>query len=218
LVLDGVSVVTTTFNEEENLPRLIREVRRVLAGFPHEIIVVDDDSEDSTYEIALRMADKAYRTARLGQTRCLLLGMRVAKYESVVTIDADLENPPRLIPRLVEMLGEYDVVNASRSVLPRPSERLAARLLGGFLGVSDVFSNFRAFRKHVIDDIELQLGETFGGELLLSAVEKGYRVGELVYNPPPRRSQPRIGGRVKANLRLLAAVARLARRTWSLSL
>jgi len=55
----GVSVVTTTWNERENIKNLILTVRTVLKGFPHEIIVVDDDSIDGTFQIAKRYADTA---------------------------------------------------------------------------------------------------------------------------------------------------------------
>lgn len=47
--------------------------------------------------------------------------------------------------------------------------------------------------------------ETFGGELLVIAKKNGFRIGEVTYEPPPRRSKPRIGGTIRANLRIFAA-------------
>ena len=124
----------------------------------------------------------------------------------MVTIDADLENSPELIPNLISRLGELDVVVASRTVLPRFSEKLASKTLGKMFGVSDFFSNFRAYKKETITDLNLRWGETFGGELLVIAKKHGANLGEVRYEPPPRRSNPRIGGNVKANFRIITAL------------
>ncbi len=204
-MVEGVSVVTTTWNERENIKELILRVRSALKDIPHEMIVVDDSSADGTLEIAKQYSDIALNKVREGQTKGLLYGMRLAKFPVIVTIDSDLENKPELIPELVKKLDNYDVVNASRSVVPRFSERWAARTLGKIVGVSDFYSNFRAFRKEVTVKFDLEGGETFGGELLVIAKRNGFRIGEVTYEAPPRRSKPRIGGNVKANLRISVA-------------
>ena len=69
------------------------------------------------------VADVAVSKVREGQTKGLLYGMKLAKYPAIVTIDADLENSPDCIPRLVSELSEYDLVVASRTAVPRFSER-----------------------------------------------------------------------------------------------
>ena len=115
-----------------------------------------------------------------------------------------MENNPELIPALVKKLDEFDVVNASRTIVPRFSERWAAKTLGKMVGVSDFYSNFRAFKKEATTNL-FEGGETFGGELLVIAKKNGYKIGEVTYEPPPRRSKPRIGGNFKANLRISLA-------------
>ncbi|MCW3999080.1 MAG: glycosyltransferase [Candidatus Bathyarchaeota archaeon] len=204
----GVSVVTTTWNEQENIAELIRRIRQTLAGRPHEIVVVDDSSPDGTLQIAKQLADVAIGKAHEGQTKGLLLAAKHARYPIVVTIDSDLENPPETIPALLEKLADCDVAVASRRVLPRISERWAAATLGRLIGVSDFYSNFRAFRREAIVDAKLRGGETFGGELLVAAKKSGFKVGELKYQAPPRRSRPRIGGSLRANLRITASTCR----------
>jgi dolichol-phosphate mannosyltransferase len=201
----GISVVTTTWNERENIKDLILRVRSALRGFPHEIVVVDDSSSDGTLDVAKRFADLAVGKTREGQTKGLLYGMKLAKFPIVVTIDADLENNPDSITLLVEKLSEFDLVVASRTVLPRISERLASKTLGKMFGVSDFFSNFRVYKKAAITNY-LRGGETFGGELLVAAKKNGCKIGEVLYKPPPRRSTPRIGGKIIANLRIIAAL------------
>ncbi len=203
--LQGISIVTTTWNEKENIQELIQRINTTLNRTPHEIIVIDDNSSDGTLEAAKQFADIAVGKKREGQTKGLLYGAKLTKFPIIVTIDSDLENPPELIPSAVEKLGVYDLVVASRTVLPRFSERWAAKTLGRIVGVSDFYSNFRVYKRESIVNAELVGGETFGGELLVLAKKKGFRIGEIKYEAPPRRSQPRIGGSIRANWRISIA-------------
>lgn len=205
-MVNGVSIVTTTWNERENIEKLIPTIRNVLKEVQHEIIVVDDNSPDGTIHIASRLADVAVTKPREGQTKGLLYGMQLAKYQTIVTIDSDLENDPEHIPTLVQQTAKYDVVVASRTKLPRISEKIASKTLGKLLGVTDTLSNFRAFRKETIPKFKLRGGETFGAEFLVIAKRKGLTIGEIKYDPPPRRKNPRIGGTTKANLRIFWAL------------
>jgi len=91
-------------------------------------------------------------------------------------------------------------------VVPRFSERLASRTLGKTFGVSDFFSNFRAYKKETVAHLSMRGGETFGGELLVIAKKHGFKIDEVLYEPPPRRRNPRIGCNIKANLRIIAAL------------
>jgi dolichol-phosphate mannosyltransferase len=206
MIPTGVSIVTTTWNERENIGKLISATRNALQQFPHEIIVVDDNSPDGTIEVANRLADVAVTKKREGQTKGLLYGMRLAKYPVVITIDADLENNPEHIPKLMQQIAEFDIVVASRTKLPRISEKIVSKTLGKLVGVTDTLSNFRAYRKEVVSEFNLKGGETFGAEFLVIAKKKGLRIGEIKYDPPPRRKNPRIGGKIKANLRILWAL------------
>jgi len=205
-VLNGVSIVTTTWNERDNIERLILRIRNVLQGLPHEIIVVDDFSTDGTIQVANRLADVAITKVREGQTKGLLYGMQLAKYPTIITIDADLENDPTHIPDLLKKAAKFDIVVASRTKLPRISEKTASRTLGKLLGVTDVFSNFRAYNREIVQELALRGGETFGAEFLVVTKKKGLTIGEIKYDPPPRRKYPKIGGKAKANLRITWAL------------
>ena len=182
-----ISVVTTTWNERENIETLILSIRKVLANFPHEIIVVDDESPDGTINVAKRFADVALTKKREGQTKGLLHGMRLAKYPIIVTIDADLENSPEYIPLLADQTNKFDIVVASRTEIPRISEKIASKTLGKLIGVADSFSNYRAYKKEIVPMFNLKGGETFGAEFPVIANKKGLRIGEAKYDPPPRR-------------------------------
>ncbi len=202
---EGISVVTTTWNEAENIKELIQRIQKTLEGKVFEVIVVDDESTDGTVKIAKEIADITIGKPREGQTKGLLYGAKLSKHPIIVTIDSDLENPPELIPKLLEKIRESDVVVASRSTLPRFSEKCAAKTLGQLCGASDFYSNFRAFKREAINGIKLRGGETFGGELLVAAKKSGFKIGEVIYDAPPRRSKPRIGGSFRANLRISVA-------------
>ena len=205
MAVAGVSVVTTTWNERENIAKLVLMIRKVLQFCPHEVIVVDDSSSDGTFEVAKCFADVAVLKKREGQTMGLLYGMKLAKYPVIVTIDSDLENDPRYIHSLVEEIGKFDVVVASRTVIPRLSEKIASKTLGKLFGITDSFSNYRAYKKEVVPLFSLKGGETFGSEFLVIAKKHNLKIGEIMYEPPPRRKNPRIGGTIKANLRIIWA-------------
>ncbi len=143
------------------------------------------------------------------QTKGLLYGMRLAKYPVIVTIDADLENNPEHIPKLLQRIAEFDIVVASRTKLPRISEKIVSKTLGKLVGVTDSLSNFRAYRREIVSEFNLKGGETFGAEFLVAAKKKGLKIGEIKYDPPPRRKNPRIGGTVKANLRIIWALNKI---------
>lgn len=204
-VKQGISVVTTTWNERENIEELIQRINAALKETLHEVIVVDDNSADGTLEVAKQYADISVSKKREGQTKGLLYGIKLAKFPVIVTIDSDLENPPELIPKLVEGLTSYDVIVAARNTLPRASERWAAQTLGRLCHTTDFYSNFRAFKKQAIANAGLKKGETFGGELLIITKKQGCRIGEVKYDPPPRRISPRIGGSIRANWRISVA-------------
>lgn len=207
-MVQGISVVTTCYNELENLPRLISAIRTVLHSTQHEIIVVDDTSPNGTLEVARRLADVALSKKREGQTMGLAAGMRAAKYQIIITIDSDLENNPSLIPTLASKLTDFDIVVASRPKLPRISEKIFSRIFRKKLGVRDILSNYRAYRKEFVPLITPTKGETFGAEFLIRAKKRRLRIGEFAVEDYPRRMQPRIGNAITANLRIFAALIR----------
>ncbi len=206
-----ISVVTTALNEVEYVAKFVKRVREALKGFEYEIVFVDGGSMDGTFEVAKELCDVALRIPRASQSEGLLTGIKVASYPIVVTLDVDLENPPELIPKMLEVFEKrkLDILVASRSKLPRVGEVIASATLGKMVGIKDFFSNFRVYRRELFESYELKLGETFGGELLLAAWLRGAKIGELIYDPPPRRSRPRVGGALKANARIAKVLIKL---------
>src|SRR5262245_27839362 len=118
-----VSIVVPVYNEEDNLPELIERLGRTADGLgrPVEVILVNDGSRDGSMHI---LGEAARRDARLvvvdlnrnyGQHAAVFAGFEAARGDVIVTLDADLQNPPEEIPKLVGRIEEgYDVVGSVR--------------------------------------------------------------------------------------------------------
>ena len=119
-----LSLVIPVYNEEANLSELIR---RTLAacdpmGISYEMILVDDGSADNSAQMIREAAEKnggkvvgVFLTTNFGQHAAVTAGLQTSVGKSVITLDADLQNPPEEIPKLVEKLREgYDVVGTIR--------------------------------------------------------------------------------------------------------
>jgi undecaprenyl-phosphate 4-deoxy-4-formamido-L-arabinose transferase len=160
-----VSVVVPAYNEEQNLGELYRRLRGVLDRIEgsSEMIFVDDGSTDGTRALLEGLAEQdpsliLVELARnAGQHAAVLAGFQVSRGRVVVTIDADLQNPPEEIPRLLAKIAEgYDVVGGVRQGRKDSWPRLAAsRLVQAFSthdgsAIADYGCMLRAYRREVV--------------------------------------------------------------------
>jgi undecaprenyl-phosphate 4-deoxy-4-formamido-L-arabinose transferase len=164
-----VSVVIPVYNEQENLPALLPRLLPVLDGTkrPYEVIFVDDGSRDRSLEILKGFAETypAVRVLELsrnfGQHPAILAAFQRARGSVVVTLDADLQNPPEEIPKLLARIDEgYDVVGGIRrqrrdSWFRRAASRLVNRVTGVITGMhlTDYGCMLRAYARDVVDEI-----------------------------------------------------------------
>ena len=135
----SVSVVVPVFNEEATLGELIRRLTAVMDGLSrsHEILLVDDGSSDATPSIIEEASKRAgsrivgvFLNRNYGQHAAVMAGFAQSRGEVVVTLDADLQNPPEEIPKLVAKLDEgFDVVGSVRV----PREDSAFRRLASYI-------------------------------------------------------------------------------------
>jgi len=164
-----ISVVIPVYNEANNLDRLYERVRAVVGELarPCELLFVDDGSTDGSLPVLQRLlGDPAVRVIELaenvGQHAAVLAGFSVSRGEIVVTLDADLQNPPEEIPRLVRTMeqGDFDVVatvrgtrhdSAFRNLGSILFNRVARRFTG--IEISDWGSMLRAYHRRVVDKI-----------------------------------------------------------------
>lgn len=145
-----VSVVVPVYNEEAGVCGTIERITGLLGKLPgagFEIIAVDDGSTDSTWERLKTMAsgDKRVRligfTRNFGKEAAILAGLKGARGDAVVVIDADLQHPPELIPQMISLWkdGKYEVVHAAKE--KRQPESLFKRVSAAlFYGLMRLFS------------------------------------------------------------------------------
>lgn len=197
-----LSVVIPLYNEAESVPALHRELATVLDAleFDSEVIVIDDGSSDASFATlsAVHARDARWTILRFrrnhGQTTALSAGFERARGEVVVTLDADLQNDPRDIPRLLATLAEgHDIVSGWRRERKEPfltrrlPSILANRLISRVTGVHlhDYGCTLKAYRSVVVKNIQLY------GELhrFIPAVASqiGVQVTEVAVNDRPRR-------------------------------
>ena len=170
----AVSVVIPVFNESASIPRLHTRLHQVLQQLARsfEVVYVDDGSRDRSLEELLLIQgwDPSVKVVALarnaGQHAAVLAGFAHARGEVVVTLDADLQNPPEEIPRLLaEIDAGYDAVGTRREgrndpFLRRAISALVSRLASLAVGVpmTDCGSMLRAYRRPVVEEI-LHLAE-----------------------------------------------------------
>ena len=167
-----ISIVIPAYNEQESLAILYKRLKEVLLGLEreHEIVMVDDGSSDGTFEEMKRLVrkDKRVKVMRLaknfGQTAALSAGFEAAEGEIVVAMDADLQNDPRDIPKLLtKMDGGYDLVSGWRKkrqdkwLSRRLPSVMANWLIGKISGVPlhDFGCTLKAYKKELLSQINL---------------------------------------------------------------
>jgi dolichol-phosphate mannosyltransferase len=207
---DRACVVLPTYNEHDNLPRI---VPRILAATSEvDVVVVDDDSPDGTGEIADDLARRDGRVSVLhrphkdGLGLAYLAGFARALgegYGRVLEMDADCSHDPAALPSLLAASRDADLVLGSRYVsgggtvhwglgrrlLSRAGSYYARTILG--VSVKDLTGGFKCFRREVLEGIDLETvtstGYAFQIELTYRAIRRGFRVVEVPITFADRR-------------------------------
>ncbi|HID11951.1 MAG TPA: glycosyltransferase [Candidatus Latescibacteria bacterium] len=196
-----ISVVVPLFNEQEGLRELYGRLRRVLEGMGHswEMVFVDDGSTDGSFREleTLYREDPRVRAFRFrrnyGKAAALALGFREARGDVVVTMDADLQDLPEEVPKLVEKLDEgYDLVSGWKRRRRDPiSKRLPSKVFNWITSrltgvpLHDINCGLKAYRREVVR--ELDVYGHLHRFLPILAFRQGYRVGEVEVAHHPRR-------------------------------
>lgn len=205
-----LSIILATYNESQNIVRMIDLIAAALPeNISAEVIVVDDNSPDGTGDIAesyaKSLSDKRLhvevirRPGKLGLSSAILAGAQSACGDIIVVMDSDMSHPPQTIPHMIEeMRGEWDIVVASRyvkggaisgwpfkrKVMSKSATKIARYSLG--IQIKDPMSGFFAFRRHIINGIKF---DSIGYKMLLEMLvkAKGAKVKEIPYTFINRR-------------------------------
>ncbi len=204
--MPGAWLILPTYNEAENLERIVRAAlpRLAEASPDHHVLVVDDGSPDGTGEIADRLAaefdavEVLHRTAKQGLGRAYLAGFGHALEHGaslVMEMDADFSHDPADLPRLIEAAADADLVlgsryapgggvagwTAGRRALSRGGSWYARMVLR--VPVRDLTGGFKCFRRATLEGIDYRDlhadGYGFQIELTYRAYKAGYRVKEI---------------------------------------
>lgn len=189
------------FNEADSLVELHSELSQVGVdnGYELEMIFVDDGSTDGSWSViqSLAEADPRVFGVRLrrnfGKAAAISAGTVVATHEFVLTIDADLQDDPREIPKLLaEMENGFDVVSGWKRHRQDPwSRRFASRIFNGLVNaltkvrLHDHNCGFKLYRREVFDEVDLYGG--FHRFVPVLAAARGFRVGEAIVNHRQRK-------------------------------
>jgi dolichol-phosphate mannosyltransferase len=203
---DRFLIVLPTYNERDNLPRMVSAIEELIPSLPFagEVLVVDNSSPDGTGRLAEELAagrpwlHVLQRTDKDGLGRAYIAGFGWAldrDYTHVLEMDSDLSHPPDALPRLLEASRDADLVLGSRYVKGGGvsgwplSRRLVSR--GGCLyaqamlgvGVHDLTGGYKCFRRWVLERLDLERvhanGYAFQIELTYRTIRMGGRVAEV---------------------------------------
>jgi glycosyltransferase involved in cell wall biosynthesis len=163
----GVSVVIPVYNSDQSLSPLVEQLTTLFGqrGGSYEIILVNDGSRDGSWQVIQELAQRWPHLSGIdlmrnyGQHNALLCGIRQARYDTIVTMDDDLQHPPEEVPKLLAKLAEgHDVVYGTPEVMPHGFWRNFASTvtkigLQSAMGVETArwVSAFRAFRTRIRD-------------------------------------------------------------------
>ena len=195
----SISIIVPVLNEEGSLDKFYNETTKSLNEYSNwEIIIIDDGSDDESYNIMRKIADNDSRVSiiqffkNFGKADALSEGFKQANGDVVITIDADLQDDPAEMPRLVEKIQEgWDVVSGWKKDRKDPiSKRLPSKLFNMVtryltgIKIHDFNCGLKAYRRKVVKSIDI-----YGGlhrYIPAIAGQKGFSITEIAVNHRPR--------------------------------
>jgi glycosyltransferase involved in cell wall biosynthesis len=172
----SISIVLPCFNEQDNLPLLVNRIHRALQPLneSYEIIFTDDCSQDNSWAVLCDLGSRDTRiraqrfTRNCGQSAALWAGIKAARGQSIVTMDADLQMDPAEIPNFLNALKHFDCVCGTRVGKTRQGDnfvRIASSGIGNWVRnklshdtVTDAGCCFRAFRRECVANLKFFKG------------------------------------------------------------
>lgn len=196
-----ISVVIPVLNEQESLPDLHKELTAVLTeiGRPYEIVFVDDGSSDGSVEYCRELVERDVSVVlvelrrRFGKATALQAGFKVARGEIIITMDADLQDDPKEIPRFLEALDQdCDLVSGWKEDRKDPISKTIPSKLFNYvtskasgLKLRDFNCGFKAYRREVVQNLDVY-GELYR-YIPVVVHAKGFKVGEIPVSHRSRR-------------------------------
>jgi glycosyltransferase involved in cell wall biosynthesis len=203
-----ISVIMPAFNEAAVISQVIDRVKAVLAEVndPFEILVIDDGSKDDTAAQAAAAGARVFRHPyNIGNGAAIKTGIRNARGQVLVMLDADGQHPPEIIPQLLALIGPFDMVvgartSASESAWHRDIANWVYNQLASYVSgirIEDLTSGFRAIKADVARSFVYLLPNTFSypSTITLATVRTGRALAYV-----PIQARKRVG---KSKIKLL---------------
>jgi dolichol-phosphate mannosyltransferase len=226
-----ISLVVPCYNEEGNLRELIKVIRAAVEPLQtnYEVVITDDCSRDKSWEILKELAagDQRIRVQRFayncGESAASFAGLKAARGKYLITLDADLQNDPRDMPKFLEALKQFDCVCGTRVKMRGEgdhfvrvvSSRIANSVRNRLSGeqISDAGCTYRAFKRECIANLKFFKGMHRFFPTLFKI--EGYTVTEIEVSNNPRfagRSNYGVWNRLFASFYDLLAVRWMKKR------
>lgn len=197
---ETVSLIIPTYNEKDNIAPLVERIHQALADYTYEIVLVDDNSQDGTIEIASGLAPRypvkvVVRRDERGLATAVVHGLKHATGNIIGVMDADLQHPPEVLPDLIKAVeGGADMAIASRyikgggcpnwglsrKIISKVALMVSHLLLPGTRQVKDPLAGFFMFRRENINIDRLKpIGYKISLEIMLTG--NFHRIVEVPY-------------------------------------
>ncbi|MDP8233402.1 MAG: glycosyltransferase family 2 protein [Candidatus Saelkia tenebricola] len=214
-----LSVIIPAYNEEGNIPELIKKIKEVLSGYEKEIILVDDGSTDNSFKVALDMGIKVIKHPyNIGNGAAVKTGIRAASLDTIVLLDADLQHPPEEILFLLKEAESYDMIVGSRTKRSFGRRDIANRVFNAIASyvtgrkILDLTSGFRVVKTEICKSFLYLLPNRFSypTTLTLAFLKSGRSVKFI-----PVEINSRIKGKSKISpfkdgMRFMLIIAKIA--------
>lgn len=184
-----ISIVIPVMDEQDNVTELYNQLESVLSKTgEYEILFIDDGSRDETAKRIKEIKDKNVRVIQFqrnfGKAAALSCGFKESKGDMIITMDGDLQDDPKEIPRFIEKLKDYDVVSGwkfkrhdpiTKTIPSKFFNWLTKQITG--VNIHDSNCGFKAYRRYVVENLDIY-GELHRYIPAL-AHRKGYSIGEI---------------------------------------
>ena len=215
------SIVIPVYNESKNLPLLISQIYKVLKNHTFELIIIDDNSSDGTFEVLNKIKKKNFRffirKEKRDLSRSCVLGFNKSKYKNILVMDGDLQHQPKDIKKLLKVfqLKKAHIVIGSRELFTRKKHNLsfmrlsASRILIFIVNIllgnktSDPMSGFFIFKKEIFIRNKYKLFNK-GYKILMDLMyldEKYQKIYDVKINFANRKK-----GESKMNMKILLSL------------